>query len=141
MGHMFERMGVMSQQDFVKYDVTSHGASRTGTISDGDLAWMLALAKSTPTKQGLNNTGILHSLIFDEFRMINHLTPPQKEEIMQATLPLTSSTDALDQTEAASVLYALDDSRAVPYLRPMLNSPDPQVRYHAYLALKHLHAL
>ncbi len=141
LGRSFEQMGIMSQQNYIKYDVISESASKTGAISDGDLAWMLALAKSTPTKHGLKSAAVLHSLVFDEFRMVKHLTPPQKEQVMQAVLPLTSSTNVVDQMTATSLLYTLDDSRAVPYLRPMLNSPNPQVRDHASVVLKHLHAL
>lgn len=138
--HM-QREGVMSFQDFMQLNTLGYSIHETGRISDTNLDWMLALLKDPAPVPSEYSSSMRVANIAGDLREVRHFTPTQDREVLQAFLPLTYSKNNGVVEEALGLLATLDNSEAVPYIRPLLNASNPMVRYNAWRALHHLGAL
>lgn len=131
-----EASGVMNAQDFVRWQYITDDVVKTGTISDSDLNWMLRIMRNPQT--AMNDPQIVHGDVLGTLTHLRQIPAAQEEKIYSATLPLLSSDKKLDKLYAAKMMRKLNDKRAVPYLKPLLNDPDPDVQLLAHRALEKL---
>ena len=128
--------GVMNAQDFVKWEYLTDNVVKTGTISDGDLGWMLQIMRNPQT--ATNDPQLVHGNVLGTLTHLKRIPKSQEEKIYTAALPLLSSAKKLDKLYSEKILAKLQDKRAIPYLKPLLKDPDPDVQLQTRRALKKL---
>ncbi len=139
LGNKLQEQGIETQSDYIRFKQIETQIKQTKSISDSDLEWMLALMKKPSTHPEIVVPDVL--AVID---LLKIMTPSQKQSIFDAAVPLLTSNSSTDtyhfipQT-AANVLGHLGDAKAIPYLQPLLNNPDPDVRERARHALDKLH--
>ena len=131
-----EASGVMNSQDFLKWEDITNNVVKTGIISNDDLNWMLTLMQKpqSPT----NDPQLVHGDVLGTLTHLKQIPEAQKEKIYNAALPLLSSDKKMDKMYAAKILRKLNDKKAVPYIKPLLSDPDPDVQQQARRVLKDL---
>jgi hypothetical protein len=92
--------GWMSSQDYTTLHAVQQRVISTGTISDADLDWSLALLRRSADP-------LPRAKVMGMFRSRLHASPSQKERIRAAIEPLLSSADHLDQQYARSAMRGL----------------------------------
>ena len=131
-----EASGIMNAQDFVKWEDITANVVKSGIISNDDLNWMLALMQKpqSPT----NDPQLVHGDVLGTLTHLKQIPEAQKEKIYNAALPLLSSDKKMDKMYAAKILRKLNDKKAIPYIKPLLSDPDPDVQQQARRVLKDL---
>lgn len=140
--HQDERMGIMRVSDKLKIDEIVAEVQKTGSISDGDLNWTLAML-------GKNNSSgqpqeIARASILAPLEALKSIPSSQKDRIYQAAVPMLGNNPAynneLDKIRASAVMGTLRDKRAIPYLVPLLDAKEidqnGQLNLHAQAALE-----
>lgn len=128
--------GVMDAPDFVKWQYLTDNVVRTGTISDGDLDWMLHIMDNPQT--ATNDPQIVHGNVLGTLTHLKQIPKSQEDKIYNAAIPLLSSDKKLDKLYSAKILGKLQDKRAIPHLKPLLKDSDPDVQLLTRRALKKL---
>lgn len=128
--------GVMSAPDFVHWQYLTDAVVKTGTISDSDLDWMLHIMDNPQT--ATNDPQIVHGDVLGTLTHLNQIPKSQEEKIYTAAFPLLSSDKKLDKLYSEKIFAKLQDKRVIPYLKPLLKDPDPDVQLQTRRVLEKL---
>lgn len=128
--------GVMNAQDFVKWEYITDAVVKTGKISESDLDWMLHIMHNPQT--ATNDPQLVHGNVLGTLTHLRYIPKSQEEKIYAVAPPLLSSDKKLDKLYSAKILASLHDKRAIPYLKPLLRDPDPDVQLQTRRVLKKL---
>lgn len=139
MAHHQEAEGILPATEQMHIFAIRDKVTASHSISDEDLNWVLdkLKANSAPGKlQALARADLLEPISALEGASV---PASQKDRIFKAVVPMLSKDPPfdglLDKTRASNVMRSINDKRAIPYLVPLLSSPDEQVREHAQHAL------
>lgn len=137
-GSSLEKQGIMSQNDYVELREIKTTTKASGKISDADLDWAIQLLHKPSTHPEIKDMNVLTL-----FLMVKVISPPQENKIFTAATSVLADHAPTDTYQfrpqaAANVLGHLKDKRAVAYLRPLLASPNSDVRERAQAALRQL---
>lgn len=110
----------------------------SGRIRDSDLEDIIRLVKSSDPRDVL-----FLDYVFAVLRQVTNPTPVQKDKIFDlATFVITSPTGDLvtsqDKARAIQTAYETGGDRAIPYIKPLLEDPDPTLRRAAVLYMDKL---
>ena len=123
-----ENEGVMLASDYIQKEQILNSVEKNGTISDADLAWVLHMLQSPGPSQDPVASEVGRGKYFEVLQLTKHYTPAQKPLVFQVMVNFVKPQNRNDQLRSMSVLRHLGDSRAVPYIMPLRNDPDPDVR-------------
>jgi hypothetical protein len=132
-GKGIEKENIMSKQEYVSIQEKIEASIKSGTISDTDLDWAIALMHNRPNR-------FAHSIVMNLFLKLKQIPSTQRDRIYNATIECLNSKDKddkykLNQLYASNVLKSLKDKRAIPQLLPLLSDPQPKVKLRAQEAL------
>jgi len=137
----YAKWDVMQPSSKYKIDEIVAEVQKTGGISDSNLEWTLAFLRKNDGA-GLSQH-LARSSILSPLEELKRISPPQKEKIYQAVIPMLGNNpaydDDLDKIRASAVMRILRDKRATPYLTALLAAPDhtdgEEIHLHAQAAL------
>ncbi len=132
-----ESEGVMYKDDYVKRGHILESA-KNGTISDTDLNWLIQMLKSPGPSQDVTVSSIRRANFFEALQEVKSYTPSQKEVVFQTMATFIMHSNRTDKLRSMGVFNQLKDTRALPYLTPLLNDTDVVVRRRAASAIKHI---
>ena len=132
--NMFEHNGVMSRSDYAKICSLYTQLSQGKSFSDVDISWLVALTTRPPLSGTLPAASAIRhdaglELLEADIKM-GRATSAEKDKIFNVAVSLLTSKEetGIDVMSATNVLRTLNDKRAIPFLVPLLNSPNPNVR-------------
>ncbi len=131
--------GIMSRRDAAKLSRISTSIQQSRTVSDQDLAWILALLKGPPLKDTPGNRANLQSVVLLNLWYLTKLTPRQQGEVTQAALPLLSSSQSTARMHGLFLIRISRNRQALPLVEPLLSDRNKEVSQFAaklYSALK-----
>lgn len=98
-GQSNERRGVMSSEDYSRWEHMGDKDGMVAHISDDDLDWAISVMRKPST-----NPTIVHMRVMGLFLTVQAFTDVQRQKIKTAVTPLLSSADTEDVKWAKAVL-------------------------------------
>ncbi|HEY3782095.1 MAG TPA: hypothetical protein VGL56_13505 [Fimbriimonadaceae bacterium] len=133
-GAQLEKQHVMPKTEYVQMRQIAIQTDDTGTISDKDIDYLSGILRTTDKSS--TAPGFIHLCAVADFTVIRTFGTGQKQKIMDVVTPLFSSKVPLDQRAAVAVAEALKDKWAIPYVLPLVNSPNQVLSKHAQAYLQ-----
>lgn len=98
-GRAEEKQGIMTSEDYLKWEKVGNKVSLKRRIDDPDLDWAISVMGKPSTKPAE-----VHIMMMSLFLTIRAFTPAQQQKISAAVKPLLSSSDKDEPKWAKAVL-------------------------------------
>ena len=140
LGEQKERMGTMTANDNARLNSIHERAANSGTISDQDFNWVIALLQSKPIKDTEYNRTVKPSSVMMYMGGLKNLSPTQQQKLYNAlhpylTEPTTQESHSL-KLMAIRIVGQAKVASAKPILTQLSQDADEDVRRRAKRALQ-----
>ncbi len=126
----------MTKAETERCDQITVSIYRSGTISAGDLDWMLEMLQTPSWTGEAEQTQMRHLEVMVAFKKLRSFAPGQKEQLYEATSGYLSHNNRYEPVGAMAVMRAIKDKRAVPAVTVLLNSSSDFTRKMAQKTLE-----